>query len=782
MLKANAILKEMSGIDIADEGIPSKAIWNPSGSLSSNSSVASSSGSSTGMEDPNPASAYTSSTPAAFEAALPSVKSTDTETSLKVYEDNGSEDGQADDQTDDDNRMSAMLMSSINTAHGSEDATKLGKGDRKNDKLFGSTNDERRRFVNSLENLSNKQLRIQLWDSFRLARVILGKPVKDKRKLSHKSILHAIRKVAEMKIQIIRMSEELERYRHRENKLKRLREKNQKTLGKENQEVQDAQKSIQMAIDGLSISSSVLSPVSSGGGVDGPGSIHDVISDSDSPDIATAKLREHAIKILQQESDLALSQLQEMDQRQRKRRRFDETDEKLLGSSHPNSPPIFLSPSESEDDMSYGTHESASDMLYAFRGQRSPLQQQELLVSTGTLETEGDEIRRVLQRVVDFENDQREPEITTEASSSAATTQVHQEVIALLTRLTQIEPTSMLSPLNATNLLEDPTRLPSKEPEALELKAIPVAKTETTNKTLAVKKETNEEFPHDEMPLEEPDVQMDMEDEVEKEIAECRALNVIDEVEEDLAECRSQFAAAKQRVAESMEHHKHLSLQREMLEEDIAHAHKNTTQNREQVQLERLHRYKKELSKFLKREEERAKQLDALDAELDDLATHCVKLEDREAVFREKHEKHTSALKDFKAVNNMHTEKFRQLMGSIDRGIKEQTETVFSPQKKRKGRNDTSNLLSQGSESFEDDDDDENEEMAKKVQRLEYNLTRKNMEIFRLKAKLMVQERSSIEGKPNEVSFVKPEGKANEEIKIDSKKGKKKRFSGILFK
>merc|ERR1712176_1499370 len=102
--------------------------------------------------------------------------------------------------------MGAMLRKDINSAHGSNDSgsygtsNATGKNEEKN-RIFGTDRDDRDKFVESMANLSDKQLRIQLWDSYRLARVILGKPVKDKRKLSHKSILHSIRKVAELKIQ-----------------------------------------------------------------------------------------------------------------------------------------------------------------------------------------------------------------------------------------------------------------------------------------------------------------------------------------------------------------------------------------------------------------------------------------------------------------------------------------------------------------------------------------------------------------------------------------------------
>jgi hypothetical protein len=50
------------------------------------------------------------------------------------------------------------------------------------------------------------QLRVQLWDSYRLARIILGVPIKSFN-LESKSILHAIRVTAEMKMELIRLNE-----------------------------------------------------------------------------------------------------------------------------------------------------------------------------------------------------------------------------------------------------------------------------------------------------------------------------------------------------------------------------------------------------------------------------------------------------------------------------------------------------------------------------------------------------------------------------------------------
>jgi hypothetical protein len=57
--------------------------------------------------------------------------------------------------------------------------------------------------------LNQVELRVQLWDSYRLARIILGIPIKSF-SLKGKTILHAIRIVAEMKLELILLKKELE--------------------------------------------------------------------------------------------------------------------------------------------------------------------------------------------------------------------------------------------------------------------------------------------------------------------------------------------------------------------------------------------------------------------------------------------------------------------------------------------------------------------------------------------------------------------------------------------
>lgn len=65
------------------------------------------------------------------------------------------------------------------------------------------------------------KLRVQLWDSYRLARIILGVPIKSFN-LKSKTILNAIRVIAEMKVELIRLNErvkELELYEGEESEI-----------------------------------------------------------------------------------------------------------------------------------------------------------------------------------------------------------------------------------------------------------------------------------------------------------------------------------------------------------------------------------------------------------------------------------------------------------------------------------------------------------------------------------------------------------------------------------
>mmetsp|Transcript_30389 Transcript_30389/g.34012 ORF Transcript_30389/g.34012 Transcript_30389/m.34012 type:complete len:225 (+) Transcript_30389:472-1146(+) len=132
---------------------------------------------------------------------------------------------------DDDNHcnMSTMLMKSINHNHGSGSNSNINN-DNNNDVTNQITNqqqqqqqqankDARHQFIHSRKGrnyyMDEKQLRIQLWDAFRLTRVILGTPIKDK-VIQHNAILHSIQQVAEMKIQLFQMSEQIDSYQQQQ--------------------------------------------------------------------------------------------------------------------------------------------------------------------------------------------------------------------------------------------------------------------------------------------------------------------------------------------------------------------------------------------------------------------------------------------------------------------------------------------------------------------------------------------------------------------------------------
>jgi hypothetical protein len=755
--------QRMSSIDVSDEvGIPSKAIWNPSGSLSSNSSVASTSTEGSNNEDSGP-NAFASSLGRDPEPTLAFADASESELRMKIYSDDNdsgvyAQGGEDVVETEDDDRMGAMLMKSISSAHGpgsqsisSHDA-KVIRDQKKNDKIFGTKEDERIRFVDSMATLSDKQLRTQLYDSFRLARVILGKPIKDKKKLSHKSILHAIRKVAEMKIQIIHMSEELDEYRQFK---KKMAKKLKSSPGKENKNSQQEQEKIQeqghpsqrgeeqeslksplRSEESSSLSSSISSLYTNEGA--GPPSVREVISDSDSAGYAVSKLREQAIKMLQEESDLALSQIQEMDQRQKKRQRRDKEQHlpSTPASSNAAAPKLFLSPSNSVDeDDEYSYDETAADILYAFP-RRSQVQQEELskvMDSMGAnrvdLDDDVDEIRLVLQRVVAFENERQnqqmvnEPEITT-ARPPSPETEVHGEVISLLTRLSQNPPATKTpskepkAEAKQSPIVVQPpsTKMSSEEPETLSQLSLVVSS--SSEEAFGVVKGVPSEETFDEV----------------KGVLSDETFDVVKDEEEDtvIAECEARLAAAKEREVEAIEEHKHFNLQKELLLEDIAVAKNNKTKNRGKLQLERLEGYKKELTSLLEREEERATQIKGLDVELNELATVCVVLEDTEVEFREKHVRHQSALNEFRAVTKRHTEKFQSLLGTIDRGITKQTAYLLG-EKRKKNEIDEKSLSSGGSgEEFSDPEAD----AARKIQRLEYLLTKQNVELLSVKAKL----------------------------------------------
>ena len=78
--------------------------------------------------------------------------------------------------------------------------------------LGSTTASGRRRPMNPNE-MDELQLRVQLWDSYRLARIILGRSISCFT-LKKRTILNAIQIVAEMKVEIIHLHKELEVARH----------------------------------------------------------------------------------------------------------------------------------------------------------------------------------------------------------------------------------------------------------------------------------------------------------------------------------------------------------------------------------------------------------------------------------------------------------------------------------------------------------------------------------------------------------------------------------------
>jgi hypothetical protein len=74
---------------------------------------------------------------------------------------------------------------------------------------------QRRKFLRSCHNngtgWSDVSLRTQLWDAFRLTRVVLGEPIRGRRLTNH-TILYAIQKVAAMKLQITQLQQLVDYY------------------------------------------------------------------------------------------------------------------------------------------------------------------------------------------------------------------------------------------------------------------------------------------------------------------------------------------------------------------------------------------------------------------------------------------------------------------------------------------------------------------------------------------------------------------------------------------
>ena len=693
---------------MGDEGVPSKAIWDPSlsVSLSSASSLASTEDASVtsandrleGLEvydiDPTAFSLARSASPTeAFASAIESLPSaaqseSDLDLRMKIYEVDTSGSG----GIDEENPMAANFRKTISSAHGSSVQGSNGssvqgssvhgsnctsnytaKSEMKN-QMFNSDRDERQKFIDSMGNLNDKQLRIQLWDSFRLARVILGEPVKDKRRLSHKSILHSIRKVAELKLQNDRMLKKLDDYRQQEKKQKKSRKRQDlQSPDKENEGsrqglgphhdkniLQEPTQKSQKPPGLSSRSSSSTPPPLYQSPARIPLSPSKIVDESESPEAAVANLQEEAIKFLKAERDQATAELKEMEQRKKDKPRLE-------------SPRLFRSPSlssEEEDGFSYGSIESPAEILNNFQGIDSPPRVIEPdsppIVAVGSKpvaidDLEG-EIRQVLERYVGLEG----------------TSTMHKDVISLLSRL-------LGEPI--PDFVADATEAEAQQSSEGEAKPSPVV-----------------EIPDEEDEEEHPEI----------------------------AALRAQISAAREREADSIENLNYYKLQMEMMVGDVEVAKKQTTKNREKLQLERLRGYKKELDDLLQQEEQRAKDVEELDKELDQLADVCVKLEDREMNFQAKHEQHQSKLSEFRKISERHSDSFRTLMGSIDRGIREQSIIVFG-----EGAHEDYHETVPPPPSDRDAGGfpSESANHKRRIQQLEHLITKQNVELLRYRAK-----------------------------------------------
>mmetsp|Transcript_29994 Transcript_29994/g.62705 ORF Transcript_29994/g.62705 Transcript_29994/m.62705 type:complete len:820 (-) Transcript_29994:8-2467(-) len=745
-----------------DEGIPSKAIWDPSSSVSDSSSVASIASISVASVESN--HIINSSTdeyldhhhqqqqrePQGPGNSVPYSAPTEHNLRMRIYNDDNNNDGDdrgggTSSNNYDDDRLSAMLTNSINSAHARSNDTSIDVGSSSNiNEMILPTplRDERHRFIQSLSHLTDKQLRTRLWDSFRLARIILGKPVKEKRRLSHKSILHAIRKVAEMKIHIVNLSKELDGYRQHEKKASIAAttttrsnnndEQKQQAAGIGTNEEKDNPNN--KSIDSMSVSMSSYATVSSF--TASVTSVRDVISDSNSTDRNVSNLREEALRILKEEADQALDQLHEFELLH-----LQDEEDTGSGPSGPspvrdggndesnnnNADPVslFLSPSNSieDDDAVYADdfshddegNESASDILEAFRetgttttrAQQQSQQQQEanrplpmntaqqqqqqqqkstqasrvasfpaVVAKSSSSSSDKDEILRVLGHVKALQQTNQQG-INREIPSSASA--VHEEVIALLTRLAQNQ-----TPPQKTSVV-----------------------------SIGTKHETQDVFEDDE---EEDD----------------------DDDDEELTFHKEQLFSAKAREAEHFEQHRHLTLQKKLLMEDIAVAKESITPERRRLQLERLHSYKSQVSVLVDKEEERKRWMTDLDTDLNRMSLLCVKLEDGEAAYRAKHEAHLKSLRDCKSQSKIQTDHFRSLLANIDREIEEQSVAVFGKTeqhklgKKGSVEDRTGAIIETGSEDSEASAED-------RIQKLEYLLARQKMELFNTKAQLKLR-------------------------------------------
>lgn len=131
----------------------------------------------------------------------------------------------------------------------------------------------------------------------------------------------------------------------------------------------------------------------------------------------------------------------------------------------------------------------------------------------------------------------------------------------------------------------------------------------------------------------------------------------------------------------------------------------------------------------------------------------CVTLEDAESEFRAKNDRHQKALSEFWTVTNNHTEHFRELMRTVNRGIKEQTAVVFGGKESDDSSSDSQPSKDSGSFEEPSSSDDSSSDSAKKIRHLEFLLTKQNVELFKIKAKLKKKEKKAGKKIPNRIKW-----------------------------
>lgn len=808
-----------------DDNIPSRAIWDPtlnssSGSLASFSSDSTFNTSvddglavanivtTTAMENP-PACVYGDASSSETDLRMRILDDSNSKNSSGKKSKISSNNSNSSNSDQEEDRMGSMLMNNISSAHGrgndyssetdSKSSSKSNNSNNSKGKREANNNQnhnhnsktetmiqsvpltptqqlrkDRHKFVHSyLTHLTDKQLKTQLWDSFRLARVVTGKPIKGKRKgLSHNMILNAIQRVAEMKIQILRMSEELDGYR--QDKRQRIqKEKRRRRRTQQQEEAEDSSNSSSSTSTATSHPSVYgRATLAAGGSI--------TTQDSKAPKEKTNNTDnvEQAIQLLQQESDLARDQLRELEQQHKQHKgqqnqlvhEDDPEKENRSGarrvssssssSKQPSKPKttrgstaLFLSPSSStdEEDSCYNivSNESAEDILYAFRGTRgvrrtstassgpvdsssgseSEAQQQQNTATVG-MNINTEEIRLVLQKVVALkakeeqslqQQQQRQrlvdvdPEVTTTNtavivdSSASGAAMVHEQVISLLTRL--------------SSSLSCPCSLSSSWSQHQ-------SGANTNNGTTSPCRKSNTSLPFKELQQQtSPPI-----------IINGKALVTEEDYVAHLEVARKKAFVSEERVLD-------LAVEEEILIEHITDARANTTPNRTILQLERLEAYKKEVQILMKQEIERAQQISAMDTQLSQLAHVCVNLEDSEGEFREKHERHQRTLRDFGSQTQCHTDRFHKLLGSIDRAISKQHAKVFEKkgngglehEHKDEHKNEYDHKTKGGHKVVAVAEEQESD--AEKIRRLKHLLAKQNVELFNAKAKLHLSGR-----------------------------------------